>query len=393
MRPSLPRETKPQTWTNECKRRLDWLAPPISARIDSYIDSYRTGVQWGKENKAFPTNEILVGWFGSRLPAPRLPPLRAAPPSTPPPPPPPPPPPLPPPSPPPPRIGSGSKNFLDTEKLIASWLETLIMSFINHRLRILADGLGFTESREVRNSVRNRRLKLTLILLCDCDYDFKNVTGSDELEIFILIMPNNPNRGKASSAIFTIARYRGKGRSKDTDRRMDDVQGEIEGIDGGYAKRLWQKSGNGSDGNDRATSSTLQRGFNPGEPRNNHLPAIHPFASRSLLLLRIVRSLARNKRLSFSLSWFSLVPISPVTSPSRSPFVPHVRHRLNNTFCQRIFIKTKKTTFRAFRLYESIENFVTEIIFWMDKFGKFCFSRQNLTVHFFCKRNNLNLNL
>ena len=174
---------------------------------------------------------------------------------------------------------------------------------------------------------------------------------------------------------------------KDTDRRIDDVEGEIEGIDGGYAKRLWQKSGNGSDGNvvdrnvagddigksrpmkdriddlpfsqdwpDRATSSTLQRGFNPGEPRNNHLPAIHPFASRSLLLLRIVRSLARNKRLSFSLSWFSLVPIFPVTSPSRSPFVPHVRHRLNNTLVLLLRSPTnfysdenqRNTTFRYF---------------------------------------------
>lgn len=36
---------------------------------------------------------------------------------------------------------------------------------------------------------------------------------------------------------------------------------------------------------DRTMSSTLQRGFNPGEPRNNHLPPIHPFATRSLLLL------------------------------------------------------------------------------------------------------------
>ncbi|KAK1122004.1 hypothetical protein K0M31_009852 [Melipona bicolor] len=96
---------------------------------------------------------------------------------------------------------------------------------------------------------------------------------------------------------------------------MDDVQGEIEGIDGGYAKRLWQKSGNGSDGNvvdrnvpgddigksrpmkdriddlpfsqdwpDRATSSTLQRGFNPGKYT---LLATHSYTP-SLLYSRIV---------------------------------------------------------------------------------------------------------
>ena len=108
------------------------------------------------------------------------------------------------------------------------------------------------------------------------------------MQIFILI-PNNPTRPKCQVQFHdcTISQKRS---CKDTDRRIDDVQGEIEGIDGGYAKRLWQKSGNGSDGNvvdrnvpgddigksrpmkdriddlpfsqdwpDRATSSTLQR--------------------------------------------------------------------------------------------------------------------------------------
>ncbi|KYN36462.1 hypothetical protein ALC56_09423 [Trachymyrmex septentrionalis] len=32
-----------------------------------------------------------------------------------------------------------------------------------------------------------------------------------------------------------------------------------------------------------APSSTLQRGFNPGDPRNNHPALVHPFACRSLL--------------------------------------------------------------------------------------------------------------
>lgn len=80
---------------------------------------------------------------------------------------------------------------------------------------------------------------------------------------------------------------------------------------------------------DRATSSTLQRGFNPGEPRNNHLPAIHPFACRSLLLLESSAvwpgiNVSRSPFLGF-LSCQYL----PTSRPSPFPF--HIRQRLNNS--------------------------------------------------------------
>lgn len=86
---------------------------------------------------------------------------------------------------------------------------------------------------------------------------------------------------------------------------------------------------------DRTVSSTLQRGFNPGEPRNNHLPPIHPFATRSLLLLESSAvwpgiNVCRSPFLAslfLSLS-FSLVPIFSVLPIF---LFSHIRHRLNNT--------------------------------------------------------------
>lgn len=81
---------------------------------------------------------------------------------------------------------------------------------------------------------------------------------------------------------------------------------------------------------DRATSSTLQRGFNPGEPRNNHLPAIHPFASRSLLLLESSAvwsgiNVCRSPFLGFPSCQYLL------TSTVFLPIASHIRRRLNNT--------------------------------------------------------------
>ncbi|KOC66600.1 hypothetical protein WH47_08993, partial [Habropoda laboriosa] len=105
---------------------------------------------------------------------------------------------------------------------------------------------------------------------------------------------------------------------------------------------------------DRATSSTLQRGFNPGEPRNNHLPAIHPFASRSLLLLESFAvwpgiNVCRSPCLAFPSCQYLL------TSQSLSPFSSHIRRHLKTASPRRVYsysprISRNTRTRHAFRI-------------------------------------------
>lgn len=78
-----------------------------------------------------------------------------------------------------------------------------------------------------------------------------------------------------------------------------------------------------------APSSTLQRGFNPRDPRNNHPALVHPFACRSLL--RMVPSTVWPER-DVCRSFFPFFPTNTMSFSSTLSFSLSLSLRLSFSY-------------------------------------------------------------